>query len=201
MPRPVTGCVRMSGVADQSGSALTLTLAYDPNPNPYLNQKPSPHQKPTDHAPAVLTAPTLTTLTLPLASITGGHCSLSLSREARTDPTQAYILVIPPCSTLPSPNLLPTYCQPPGLEPHRAIQKPYPKQSLEQHPKPPPALSHPGLNPTPGSTPGLTCPILALKQRCPQGLLDGGADVPGAPAGRRRLPGRPPQIASQEAKA
>ena len=54
MPRPVTGCVRMSGVADQSGSALTLILAYDPNPNPYLNQKPSPHQKPN---PITLTHP------------------------------------------------------------------------------------------------------------------------------------------------
>ena len=54
MPRPVTGCVRMSGVADQSGSALTLILAYDPNPNPYLNQKPSPNQKPN---PMTLTHP------------------------------------------------------------------------------------------------------------------------------------------------
>ena len=39
MPRPVTGCVRMSGVADQSGSALTLILAYDPNPNPYTRNQ------------------------------------------------------------------------------------------------------------------------------------------------------------------
>ena len=44
-------------------------------------------------------------------------------------------------------------------------EKPYPKQSLEQHPKPPPtpippqAQPRPRLGPNPGSTPSLTCPI------------------------------------------
>ena len=104
MPRPVTGCVRMSGVADQSGSALTLILAYDPNPNPYLNQKPSPNQKPnpiTLAATPILTITLALFLTLTLTPTLGitwwTHYNFHLSRQQESPtPTlpQAYILFL-----------------------------------------------------------------------------------------------------------
>ena len=148
-----------------------LTINLNPNPNPNSHPYARHHLVDALQLPPVAPAGEPNPDPTPSLHINTSH----------SNPIQLY----PPltsCQPIANPQVL-SLTDPP--------EKPYPKQSLEQHPKPPPtpippkAQPHPRLNPRPDLP--YTCPKAG---GCPQGLLDGGADVPGAPAGRRRLPGR-----------
>ena len=99
-----------------------------------------------------------------------------------------------------------TSCQPiASLEPHRAIQKPYPEQSLEQNPKPPLTPIPPQAQPHPRLNPGPDLPYTLYLPEKQEGALKDCWMVeqmfPAPPPVDVDSRDGTPQIASQEAKA